>query len=62
MWTILNNIYKSKNFQNPFKPFGQNQLLHDFGLHPENFNNSSAVLEKILEIEANFNLVLLAER
>ncbi|XP_023332442.1 galactosylceramide sulfotransferase [Eurytemora carolleeae] len=48
--------------KNPFKPFGQNQLLHDFGLHPDNFNNSSAVLEKILEIEANFNLVLLAER
>ena len=49
-------------FQNPTKTFGQNQILRDFGLHPDNFTNGLAVEEKIKQIEDKFNLVLLAER
>ncbi|XP_023321017.1 galactosylceramide sulfotransferase [Eurytemora carolleeae] len=48
--------------ENPTKTFGQNQILRDFGLHPDNFTNGLAVEEKIKQIEDKFNLVLLAER
>ena len=51
-----------QSFQNPTKTFGQNQILRDFGLHPDNFTNGLAVEEKIKQIEDKFNLVLLAER
>ena len=41
---------------------GRNQMLWDFGLNPEYFENSTAVRAKIEEIDSTFDLVLLTER
>lgn len=41
--------------------FGRNQMLWDFGLEPEYFDNDTAIQSKIDEIESTFDLVLLTE-
>ena len=41
---------------------GQNQMLWDFGLELGHLANETAVRAKIDEIDANFDLVMVAER
>ena len=42
--------------------FGRNQMLWDFGLSQNDFENDTAVQAKIEEIEATFDLVLITEK
>ena len=44
------------------KHVGRNQMLFDFGLHPDHFDNPAKVNEKIRQVEEDFNLVLIADR
>ena len=41
--------------------YGKNQMLWDFGLDPNYFDNQSAINDKINEIDETFDLVLLTE-
>jgi hypothetical protein len=41
---------------------GQNQMLWDFGLDHSQLTNETAIREKILEIDSNFDLVMVAEK
>ena len=42
--------------------YGRNQMLWDFGLDPNYFDNQSAINDKINEIDETFDLVLLTEK
>ena len=42
--------------------FGRNQMLWDFGLNQNDFDNLTKVQSKIEEIEATFDLVLITEK
>ena len=38
------------------------QMLFDFGLHPHYFDDEARVARKIEEVDAQFDLVLIADR
>ncbi len=41
--------------------YGRNQMMWDFGLDPQNFDNPKAVMNKVKEIDDTFDLVMLTE-
>lgn len=41
--------------------YGRNQMLFDFGLSPEHFDNPEKVTQKIKDIEEQFDLILISE-
>jgi hypothetical protein len=43
------------------KSFGRNQMMWDFGLDPEYWDNTTAVKAKIEEVDTTFDLVLMTE-
>lgn len=71
MSKLYNNIsleeYSLSDKQGPLadrrhiKHMGRNQMLWDFGLNPQQFDNKSAIEAKIVEIEQTFELVLITE-
>ena len=65
----MNNFIKKikikKNISSRFgfgKRFGRNQMLYDFGLCPDDMDDSEKVEEKISEIDKDFDLIMVADR
>ena len=44
------------------RPFGFNQILHDFGLPYKDMNNRKKIYDKIKEIDEMFDLILIADK
>ena len=44
-----------------YKNLGRNQMLWDFGLPKDDFDNEQAILAKIEEIDATFDMILIAD-